>query len=106
MRSSSADEKRKARVLLVINGTDFGGTESILMQVAKCLDARGYDVAVLSLKLLGRIGCRLEAAGIPVGSLSMEQTAGSGNVVRGIRDLTRLFDESGAQIIHYLPRRM
>src|SRR5437899_12355518 len=44
------------RILLVVNGTDFGGTEINVSRIAVTLRKRGHHVCVLSLKRLGPVG--------------------------------------------------
>ena len=70
----TATDSDRRRILFVINGTDFGGTESALLQLAIQMHARGHGIEVLSLKRVGRIGELLMREGIRVTSLEMGTT--------------------------------
>lgn len=93
------------RILLVINGTDFGGTEVSLAQVAMELVRRGHDVRVLSLKPVGPVGRRLTAAGVAVSSLDMAESVGVMGLVRGSVALARVIRRERYDVVHsLLPR--
>ena len=93
------------RILLVINGTDFGGTEVALAQVAAELARRSHDVHVLSLKPVGPVGQRLAAAGVAVSSLEMGESVGVGDLVRGSVALARVLRRGRFDVVHsLLPR--
>jgi len=93
------------RVLLVINGTDFGGTEVTLEQLARALASRGHGVEVLSLKPVGPVGERLAASGVPVTSLEMSESVGMFDLLRSSRRLARRLDARRIDVVHsFLPR--
>lgn len=93
------------RLLLVINGTDFGGTEVTLEQLARALVRRGHRVDVLSLKPVGPVGARLAAVGVPVSSLDMAEAVGLLELVRASRRLARWLAARPIDVIHsFLPR--
>jgi glycosyltransferase involved in cell wall biosynthesis len=93
------------RVVLVINGTDFGGTESALFQTACRLRSRGHDVHVLSIKTIGRIGKRLEREGVPVTSLEMPESVGFATLMSGCWKMARWLRARRVDVVHsFLPR--
>jgi len=93
------------RVLLVINGTDFGGTEVTLEQLARALARRGHGVEVLSLKPVGPVGERLAASGVPVSSLDMPESVGMVELLRSSRRLARWLAARDIDVVHsFLPR--
>jgi glycosyltransferase involved in cell wall biosynthesis len=93
------------RILFSINGTDFGGTETMLLQIARRLQARGHRTIVLSLKPVGRIGQQLRQHGIPVDSLNMPENMTIKDFVTGIRHMTRWMREQHFDLVHsFLPR--
>src|SRR5439155_357045 len=71
------------RILLVVNGTDFGGTEINVSRIAVTLRKRGHHVCVLSLKRLGPVGRQIAQTGIAVCSLEMGESVALRGVVRG-----------------------
>ena len=92
-------------ILLVINGTDFGGTESTLYGTATELHQRGNAVQVLSLKPVGRIGRKLGEAGVPVVTLGMPQTVGAATLVTGCWQLAKWVRHYRPDVVHsFLPR--
>jgi glycosyltransferase involved in cell wall biosynthesis len=93
------------RILLVINGLDFGGTERAVEQLALRVTARAHEVRVLTLKPPGRIGRALEARGVPVTTLGMSEVAGLGDLARGAVALGRIVRQWRADVVHsFLPR--
>lgn len=104
VRSSDAVGARR-RLLLVINGTDFGGTETALLQLALRLSSRGHAVHVLSIKRPGRIGDQLVAAGVPVSSLDMAEARSIAQLLRGIVALSRWMRGRHFDVVQsFLPR--
>lgn len=92
-------------VLLIINGTDFGGTESALSNVALRLKKRGHAVQVLSLKPLGPVGVRLQEGGLAVHTLGMPEKANLLNLLVAIVRLRRWLQHAECDIVHsFLPR--
>lgn len=93
------------RVLLTINGTDFGGTESALAELARHLDLRGHDVKVLSLKPPGRTGQRLTDQGIDVHSLDMEEVVSPVSMLQATWQMRRWLMAHPVDVVHsFLPR--
>lgn len=93
------------RILLVINGTDFGGTEVSLVQIAAALARRGHAVHALSMKPIGPIGERIREAGVPVSTLGMNESVGVLDLLRASRAVARLIDDRGFDVVHsFLPR--
>lgn len=93
------------RVLLTINGTDFGGTESALAEIARHLDLRGHQVSVLSLKPPGRTGERLRQQGIDVHTLGMEEVVSAASMLRATWQMKRWLEAHPIDVVHaFLPR--
>ncbi len=97
--------RRRLSLLLVINGTDFGGTESALAQIAVALAKRGHDIDVVSLKPTGRIGERMHDAGIRVSSLDLGEVVTPASLLLGIERMRRWMKGRRFDLIQsFLPR--
>lgn len=97
--------EKSLRVLLAINGTDFGGTESALAEIARLLDRRGHDVHVLSMKHPGRTGQRLLEQGIQVHTLGMDEVVNPLNMVTATRKFVAWLNAHEVDVIQsFLPR--
>jgi glycosyltransferase involved in cell wall biosynthesis len=59
------------RILLLTTSLDFGGAETVLVQLARHLARRAWDVGVLSLLPVRAFRQELEDAGVPVSSLNL-----------------------------------
>ena len=98
-------EDRLLRIGLVINGIDFGGTESALAELALELGRRGHEVTVISLKTPGRIGRRLQEHGARVVSFDMPEQATFGGLVVATLRLRRWLSGQSLDVIQsFLPR--
>ena len=95
----------RRRLLLVINGTDFGGTETALLQLAVRLRDRGHELEVLSIKTPGRIGAQLAAAGVSVVTLDMADAGSVAQLARGTLALWRRIRGRRVDVVQsFLPR--
>lgn len=93
------------RIRLVINGLDFGGTESALEQLASGLAARGHDVRVLVVKQPGRTAERLRARGIGVVTLGMTDVVSTTSMAIAVWKMCRLLRREPVDLVHaFLPR--
>ena len=93
------------KILLVINGTDFGGTESALAQIARNLDSRGHEVHVFSLKLPGRTGERLIESGVPLHTLGMDEVVSPWSMLKAVAGLTGWLRANHVDVVQsFLPR--
>ena len=93
------------RILLAINGTDFGGTESALAEIARQLDGRGHSVDVLSLKTPGRTGQRLISEGIRVHTLGMAEVVDPWNMLVATRRFAGWLRQHPVDVVQsFLPR--
>lgn len=102
---STLPPRRRLALLLVINGTDFGGTESALAQLAIALSKRGHDVDVVSLKTMGRIGERMREAGLRVSSLDLGEVVTPTSFLVGIERMRRWMRGKRFDLIQsFLPR--
>lgn len=95
----------RLRLLLVINGLDFGGTESAVAALATELARRGHDVRVLTLKRPGRTAARLCANGITVETLGMEDVVDAHGMAVAAWRLAWRLRGTDADVVHaFLPR--
>jgi glycosyltransferase involved in cell wall biosynthesis len=93
------------RILFVINGTDFGGTEVSLAQTAASLARRGHAVHVLSLKPVGPLGARMAAAGVAVSSFDMPEAVSPASLLQAAVRLARRLRREPYDVVHsLLPR--
>lgn len=93
------------RILLVVNGTEFGGTESNVARIAATLRKRGHDVHVLSLKRIGPVGRAIERTGTVVSTLEMGESVGLAQLLRYSVALARWLRGREFDVIHsFLPR--
>jgi glycosyltransferase involved in cell wall biosynthesis len=94
--------RARPKVLFVISTTDFGGTESILLELARGLPSHGLDPLVCSLCPPGKIGRDIEAAGVPVLTLGMEPEANPVELVSGAWRVARIIDGAGVDVVQTL----
>lgn len=93
------------KILLAINGTDFGGTETLLAQLATGLTLRGHRVAVMSLKSPGPVGRRLAEDGISISTLGMRERVGPLEMLFGSIRLAWWLRARDFEVVHsFLPR--
>lgn len=93
------------KILLAINGTDFGGTETSVAQLAVRLRRGGHSVTVLSLKTPGRIGHRIRAGGVPVVTMGMVERVSAFDLVRTVLRLAAWLRRQDFDVLHsFLPR--
>jgi glycosyltransferase involved in cell wall biosynthesis len=93
------------RILLVINGLDFGGTESAVQQLALRLAARGHDARVLAVKRPGRVGDWLRERGIDVATLGMRDAASATSMMVAAWKMRRVLRRYDVDVVQsFLPR--
>jgi glycosyltransferase involved in cell wall biosynthesis len=93
------------KILYVINGTDVGGAEKLLVDTASGLRRRGHDASVVSLKPIGCLGEELRTLGFEVHSLSMPERVTPAGFAIGSARLTQLLRNTPCDIVHsMLPR--
>ncbi len=93
------------KILFLINGTDYGGTELALYGIACGLRERGYGVHVVSIKPVGRIGFRLRKENITVSSLKMAEFPAFNQILSGCWKLAKWIRIQRFDVIHsFLPR--
>lgn len=68
-----ANSERAVRVLHIINDLSVGGAEMMLYKLLSEMDEGRFRSAVISLKTSGSLRSRIEALGVPVYTLSIEQ---------------------------------
>ena len=99
------ERRDRLRVLLTINGTDVGGTETALAQLARELGRRKHHVTVMSLKTPGRLGRSLAQEGITVETLDMGEEIGLKELIRATWLLRRWLSRNPQDVVHsFLPR--
>jgi glycosyltransferase involved in cell wall biosynthesis len=95
----------RLRILLVINGLDFGGTESAVEQLALQLARRRHDVRVLVMKQPGRTARRLRERGIEVTTLGMGDVVSARSMVIAAGKMRGLLRREQADVVQsFLPR--
>jgi glycosyltransferase involved in cell wall biosynthesis len=67
-------ERRRIKITHIITGLQTGGAEHALEQLVTRVDAKRFDMRVVSLRDAGTVGPRLAALGVPVTSLNMRHT--------------------------------
>ncbi len=93
------------KILLVINGLDFGGTESAVGQLALHLAGRGHEVRVLAMKEPGRTAVRLRERGIDVATLGMGEVVSVGSMMVAAWKMRGLLGREKVDIVQsFLPR--
>jgi len=93
------------RILFVINGLDFGGTESAVGQLALRLAGRGHQVEILSVKRLGRAADRLRERGIEVCTLGMADVVNVPSMVSAAWKMRGLLSRRKFDVVQsFLPR--
>ena len=88
------------RVLLTITSSDIGGAEAILRELALRLDRAAFAPLVCSLRPAGRIADEIAAAGVPVVSLDLGDSARPRDLLAGARRLARLVDAERVDVVH------
>ncbi|HUP24834.1 MAG TPA: glycosyltransferase [Thermoanaerobaculia bacterium] len=89
-------------VLFVITSSDFGGTESFLLQLVTGLDRARFRPLVVSLRPCGRIADRIAECGVEVSTLEMSGRPRIRELLSGARELRRRIDGGGVQVVHSL----
>lgn len=65
------------RILTITSGLGVGGAETMLVQLAQALSARGHAQEVVNLSSQRDLAGRLEAAGVPVRDLGLRSPGGA-----------------------------
>jgi L-malate glycosyltransferase len=93
---------KPANVLLVVTSSDFGGTESFLLELTRGLDRRRFRPIVLSLRPCGRVASEIADLGVEVASLEMSSQPRLRELLSGVRDLATRIDELEVDLVHSL----
>jgi glycosyltransferase involved in cell wall biosynthesis len=88
--------------MFAITTTDFGGTETALLELVRRLPEHGFEPLVCSLCKVGKIGREIEAAGIPVFGLDMTPEASVPEMFTAVRALARLIDGERVDVLQTL----
>jgi glycosyltransferase involved in cell wall biosynthesis len=90
------------RVLFLITTTDFGGTESILLQLVRRMRGRGLELEVCSMCKPGQIGQEIQAAGVRLTTLDMATDASFAELIKGAWRLAQMLDERKIDLVQTL----
>jgi L-malate glycosyltransferase len=93
---------KPAHVLFVITSSDFGGTESFLLQHVRGLDKARFQPIVVSLRPCGHAARQIAELGIDVSSLEMSSQPKMREMLAAIRGLANCIDEAGVDVVHSL----
>jgi glycosyltransferase involved in cell wall biosynthesis len=80
---------RPTKVLHIINDLSVGGAEMMLYKLLSVMNKEQFSSAVLSLKKRGRLCERIEALGVPVYTLALEQSFPTPASIRSLAHLLR-----------------
>src|SRR5918912_3765035 len=78
---------RPTKVLHIINDLSVGGAEMMLYKLLSVMNKEQFSSAVLSLKKRGRLCERIEALGVPVYTLALEQSFPTPASIRSLAHL-------------------
>ena len=90
---------RRIRVVQVLDNLNFGGTELNAVRTAERLDRNRFDVRFLCLQPNGPLRARLDAAGIPVGEISVTSLLSMSALRRG-QEIRKLVREEHIDVVH------
>jgi glycosyltransferase involved in cell wall biosynthesis len=90
---AAATVEQVGRVLFLITTTDFGGTESILLELVRRMRGRGLELEVCSLCPPGQIGREMQEMGVRTTTLGMAPDASFTELAKGAIRLARILDE-------------
>jgi L-malate glycosyltransferase len=93
---------KPVHILFVITSSDFGGTESFLLALARGLDRERFRPTVISLRPCGRIAHQIAGLGVGVSSLEMSDEPRLREMLAGTRELASRIDELGIDVVHSL----
>ena len=81
----------RVRIVHVLDNLNIGGTELNAVRTAERTDRDRFDIRFLCIQPEGPLRARLDAAGIPVGSISIDSLLSASALRRGleIRDMVR-----------------
>lgn len=81
----------RKKLCYIITGTDIGGSERHLLEVAKRIDRRRYAVSVISLKRPGEMEDAFLHEAIPVYTVDLAEGGGARGLLRSMTAFARLF---------------
>jgi glycosyltransferase involved in cell wall biosynthesis len=85
--------------LFLITTTDFGGTESILLELVRRMTGGEHEVSVCSLCPLGQIGHEIEAAGVTITTLGMSANPSFRELAVAAIRLARMLDRERIDLV-------
>ena len=97
--AAASGERRRIRVVHVLDNLNFGGTELNAVRTAERLDRDRFDVRFLCLQAHGPLRERLDAAGIPVGEIPVTSLLSPSAFRRG-REIRKLVREEHIDVVH------
>jgi glycosyltransferase involved in cell wall biosynthesis len=93
------DDRRRIRVVHVLDNLNTGGTELNAVRTAERLDPDRFEVRFLCLQAHGPLRARLDAAGIPVGEIPVTSLL-SASAVRRVREVAKMVREAQIDVVH------
>jgi L-malate glycosyltransferase len=100
--ASQSRMTKPVHVLFVITSSDFGGTESFLLQLVGGLDRTRFRSTVVSMRPCGRAAEEMANLGVPVSSLTMSSEPRLRELLWGVRQLRTRIDEEEVDVVHSL----
>ena len=92
-------DRRRIRVVHVLDNLNTGGTELNAVRTAERLDRNRFDVRFLCLQAEGPLRARLDAAGIPVVEIPVTGLVSASAFRRG-REIATLVRREGIDVVH------
>jgi glycosyltransferase involved in cell wall biosynthesis len=97
--SPAPGNRRRIRVVHVLDNLNTGGTELNAVRTAERLDRSRFEVSFLCIQANGPLRARLDAAGIPVGEIPITSLM-SASALRRASEIRRMVREEGIDVVH------
>jgi glycosyltransferase involved in cell wall biosynthesis len=96
---NARSDRRRIRVVHVIDNLNTGGTELNAVRTAERLDRDRFEVSFLCIQANGPLRARLDAAGIPVREIPITSLLSASALRRG-REIRSLVRQQGIDVVH------
>ena len=97
--AAAPGNRRRIRVVHVLDNLNFGGTELNAVRTAERLDRERFEVRFLCLQAQGPLRARLDAAGIPVTEIPVTSLLSASAIRRG-QEIRKLVREEQIDVVH------
>jgi len=97
--TTTSVNRRRIRVVHVLDNLNTGGTELNAVRTAEQLDRDRFDVRFLCLQAHGPLRARLDAAGVPVQEISVTSLV-SASAFRRVREIAKLVKGEQIDVVH------